>query len=71
MSPRENREVNQWVGKLLVALAKKGLKPGFSYGKGLYYDLFDFFECVASAVGRSPLDIAIQVAMKDLTRVED
>jgi len=55
----------------LVLLAKKGYCPGFHYGKELYLDLIEFFQVVAKSIGVSPMEVAVEVAIRDLTRRED
>jgi hypothetical protein len=71
MSTWDQQQADKWVQKFLVLLAQRGYKPGFRYGKDLYLDMFEFFDRVASAVGGSPMDVALGVAITDLTRVED
>lgn len=71
MGTWEHQQVDKWVGRFLVLLAEKGHKPGFRYGKDLYLDMIKFFKVVAESVGVSPFDVAIGVAVRDLTRRED
>ena len=71
MGTWEHQQADKWVGKFLVLLAEKGYKPGFRYGKDLYLDMIEFFKVVSASVGVSPFDVAIGVAVRDLTRRED
>lgn len=66
----EHQQADKWVGKFLILLAAKGHRPGFRYGKDLYLDLIEFFRAAAESVGVSTFDVAINVAIKDLTRRE-
>jgi len=71
MSTWDHQQADKWVQKFLVLLAEKGHKPGFRYGKSLYLDMFEFFSLVSAAVGGSPMEVALGVAISELTRVED
>lgn len=71
MSTWDHQQADKWVGRFLVLLAEKGHKPGFRYGKELYLDMIQFFKLVSESVGVSPFDVALGVAVRDLTRRED
>lgn len=71
MSTQDHQQADKWVQRFLILLAERGHKPGFRYGKDLYLDMFDFFKKVSTAVGGSPMDIALRVAVMDLTRSEE
>lgn len=71
MGTWEHQQADKWVGRFLVLLAEKGHKPGFRYGKDLYLDMIEFFKVVGQSVGISPFDVAVGVAIRDLTRRED
>lgn len=71
MSTQEHQHADKWVQKFLLLLAQKGYKPGFRYGKDLYLDMFEFFERVSVAIGNSPMEVALGVAVIELSRSED
>jgi hypothetical protein len=71
MSTWDHQQADKWVQKFLVLLAQRGHKPGFRYGKDLYLDMFEFFKRVSDAVGGTPMDVALGVAVSELTRRED
>lgn len=71
MKTWEHQKADKWVGKFLILLAKKGYCPGSRYGKDLYLDLIEFFQVVARTLGVSPFEVAVRVAIQDLTRRED
>lgn len=71
MGTFDHQQADKWVGRFLILLAKKGYTPGFRYGKELYLDLIEFFQVVSQSVGVSPIEVAVGVAIQDLTRRED
>lgn len=62
-----NESVNQWVSRFLTKLARSGYKPGFKWGRDFYFDFFDYLRVVAEVGGRSPVDLAVILAVKVLT----
>ena len=65
-----NEPINRWVNLLLVRLAREGHKPGQRWGRGFYTDFYEYLAKVADFTGRSPLDLAVRLAITELTRVE-
>lgn len=65
-----NEPINRWVNLLLVRLAREGHKPGQRWGREFYNDFYEYLAKVADFTGRSPLDLAVRLAITDLTRVE-
>ena len=62
-----NETVNKWVSRFLIRLARAGYKPGFRWGQEFYFDFFDYIRVVAEVEGRSPVDLAVKLAIQILT----
>lgn len=62
-----NETVNRWISRFLVRLARAGYKPGFRWGNEFYLDFFEYIRVVAEVEGRSPVDLAVRLAIQVLT----
>lgn len=63
----ESKSVNWWVSHFLIRLARAGYKPGFKWGSEFYYDFSNYLRIVAEIGGRSPVDLAVKLAVQILT----
>jgi hypothetical protein len=62
-----NESVNKWISRFLIKLARAGYKPGFRWGSEFYFDFFEYIRVVAEVEGRSPVDLAVRLAIQVLT----
>jgi hypothetical protein len=63
-----NESVTRWISRFLIRLASAGYKPGFRWGSEFYFDFFDYLRVVAEVEGRSPVDLAVKLAIQVLTK---
>ena len=63
-----NESVSQWISRFLIRLSKAGYKPGFRWGSEFYFDFFDYIRIVAEVEDRSPVDLAVILAIQILTK---
>jgi hypothetical protein len=63
----ESKSLSWWVSRFLIKLARAGYKPGFKWGSEFYYDFYDYLRIVAEVGGRSPVDLAVKLAVQIIT----
>ena len=63
-----NETVTKWISRFLIRLSRAGYKPGFRWGSEFYFDFFDYLRVVAEVEGRSPVDLAVILAIQVLTK---